>query len=122
MTPVKESATTEVLQAIDALNQGEHAGYRPVHAKGILLSGRFVPSAQGAPLTRAPHIQQPSTPVTVRFSNATGIPTIPDNDPNAAPRGIAVRFHLAEHVHTDIIAHSVNGFPASNVDEFLELL
>jgi catalase len=50
------------------------------------------------------------------------MPTIPDTDPNAGPRGMAIRFHLAEHVHTDIIAHSLNGFPASNLDEFLELL
>ena len=35
---------------------------------------------------------------------------------------MAIRFHLAEHAHSDIIAHSVNGFPARNVDEFLELL
>jgi catalase len=60
--------------------------------------------------------------VTVRFSNTTGLPAIADTDENASPRGIAIRFHLAEHVHTDIIAHSVNGFPARNVDEFLELL
>ena len=60
--------------------------------------------------------------MTVRFSDATGIPVIPDNDPNASPRGMAIRFHLAEHVHTDIIAHSVNGFPARTAEEFLELL
>ena len=60
--------------------------------------------------------------MTVRFSDATGLPTIPDGDPNASPRGMAIRFHLADHVHTDIIAHSVDGFPARNADEFLELL
>jgi catalase len=47
---------------------------------------------------------------------------VPDNDPNASPRGIAVRFHLAEHVHTDIIAHSVNGFPTRTAEEFVEFL
>jgi catalase len=112
----------EVLQTIDALNHGKHTGYRPVHAKGILLTGRFTPSPDAASLTRAPHVQRSSTPVTVRFSNTTGLPAIADTDPNASPRGMAIRFHLAEHVHSDIIAHSVNGFPARNVDEFLELL
>jgi catalase len=58
----------------------------------------------------------------VRFSNSTGIPVIPDNDPNADPRGIAIRFNLAEHVHTDIVAHSTDGFPARTGQEFLELL
>ena len=111
----------EVLQAFDELN-GPQPGFRPAHAKGILLTGRFTPSPDAAMLTRAPHLTQPSTPVTVRFSDATGLPTIADNDPNASPRGMAIRFHLAEHVHTDIIAHSVDGFPARTVEEFLELL
>ena len=34
--------------------------------------------------TRAPHIQRESTPVTVRFSDSTGLPLIPDNDPLAS--------------------------------------
>src|SRR5262249_33992879 len=40
----------------------------------------------------------------------------------SGPRGIAVRFHLAEHVHTDIVAHSTNGFPVRTGVEFLEFL
>jgi catalase len=64
----------------------------------------------------------PSTPVTVRFSNSTGIPQIPDNAPDANPRGFAIRFNLAEHVHTDIVSHSTNAFPARDGYEFLELL
>jgi catalase len=50
--------------------------------------------------------------VTVRFSNFAGVPTIRDNDPQGSgPRGCAIRFHLADHVHTDIVAHSVDAFP-----------
>jgi len=61
--------------------------------------------------------------MTVRYSNATGVPTIPDNDPaRSSPRGIAIRFHLAEHVHTDIVAHSTNGFPVRTGEEFLAFL
>jgi catalase len=60
--------------------------------------------------------------VFVRFSDTTGIPLIPDNDPNAAPRGMGIRFQLGEHVHTDIIAHSANAFPVRNGQEFLEFL
>jgi len=81
-----------------------------------------MPSAEAQGLTRAPHVKRASTPVTVRFSDATGLPAIPDNDPNAAPRGIAIRFHLAEHVHTDIIAHSIDGFPTRTLEEFRDLL
>jgi catalase len=59
----------------------------------------------------------------VRFSIAAGVPTAADNDPAAAsPQGMAVRFHLDEHVHTDIIAHSHNGFPVRTGEEFLEFL
>src|SRR5215813_12199583 len=98
----------ETIAVFDKANGGIHSGFRPAHAKGILLRGTFQPAADAASLTRAPHVQRASTPVTVRFSDFAGIPTIPDNDPQgASPRGMAVRFHLAEHSHTDIVAHSV---------------
>jgi catalase len=101
---------------------GLHPGFRPAHAKGILLSGTFTPSAQAATLTRAPHITRASTPVTARFSDSTGIPLLPDNDPKANPRGLAIRFHVADRVHTDIISHSTDGFPTHTGQEFLEFL
>jgi catalase len=112
----------KVLQAFDVRSGGVHSGYRPGHAKGILLAGTFTASPAGASLTRAPHLHRQSTLVTVRFSDGGGIPTIPDNNPNASPRGMAIRFHLAEHVHTDIIAHSVDGFPVRTVEELVEFL
>jgi catalase len=56
------------------------------------------------------------------FSTSTGLPSIPDNSPNANPRGFAIRFELGEHVHTDIIGHSTDGFPTRTGQEFLELL
>ena len=125
MTPAKsDPATTlsrDLLNAFDNIS-GPHPGFRPTHAKGILLSGSFTPAASAATLTRAPHIQRQSTLVSVRFSDFGGIPAVPDNDPNASPRGIGIRFHLAEHVHTDIVAHSVDGFPARTAEEFLEFL
>ena len=111
----------------DLLNQfdtifGLHPGFRPAHARGVMLTGRFTPSPDAASLTRAPHITRDSTPVTARFSNSTGLPQIPDNDPNANPRGLAIRFNLAEHVHTDIVSHSTDGFPTRTGQEFLEFL
>lgn len=111
----------DLLQQFDTLF-GLHPGFRPAHAKGIMLMGRFTPSRDAALLSRAPHLNQQSTPVTARFSDATGLPVIPDNDPNASPRGAAIRFHLAEHTHTDIIAHSTDGFPTRTGEEFLEFL
>jgi catalase len=112
----------EALQAFDDLT-GLQPGYRPVHAKGILLSGTFTASASGKELTKAPHMRRESVPVVVRFSDFAGVPTVPDYDvENASPRGCAVRFFLAEHSHTDIIGHSVNGFPVRTVEEFLQFL
>src|SRR5438874_13191996 len=87
-----------------------------------MFTGTFTPAEGAASLTKAPHVTHPSTPVTVRFSNSTGIPLLPDNDPNANPRGLAIRFHLAEHVHTDIVSHSTDGFPTHTGAEFLEFL
>jgi catalase len=101
---------------------GSHPGFRPVHAKGTMLTGTFTPTSEAASLTRAQHVTQASTPVTVRFSDSTGLPLVPDNDAGADPRGMAIRFNLAEHVHTDIVAHSANGFPATDGAEFLEFL
>jgi catalase len=114
--------TQQLLDAFDQL-QGLHPGFRPAHAKGLMCSGVFTPSAEASKLTRAPHANSPSTPVTVRYSDETGLPNIPDNDPaHSGPRGIAIRFHLDQHVHTDIIAHSFDGFPVRTGEEFLEFL
>jgi catalase len=112
----------QILDAFDA-QSGLHAGYRPAHAKGLMCSGTFTTSSEAAKLTRAPHASKASTPVTVRFSDSTGLPNIPDNDPaRSSPRGMAIRFHLGEHAHTDIVAHSTNGFPVHTGEEFLELI
>jgi catalase len=100
---------------------GTHPGFRPAHAKGTMLSGTFTPTPAASGLSRAPHFAK-ELPVTARFSNSTGLPLVPDNDPNADPRGLAIRFHLAERVHTDIVSHSTDGFPTHTGDEFLAFL
>ncbi len=109
---------------VDALNAifGTHAGYRAVHDKGIICEGTFTPAAAAASLSRAPHFQRDSVPVTFRFSNFAGVPTIPDGDPNASPRGLGIKFHLPGGVDTDIVAHSYNGFPVGTAEEFLGFL
>jgi catalase len=112
---------TNLLDALDKLSGGIHPGFRPVHARGVMCVGTFKPSPEAAKLTRAPHATRPATPVTVRFSLSAGIPTAAENAPmGSSPQGMAVRFHLDDHVHTDIIAHAHNGFPARTGEEFLE--
>lgn len=123
--PTDEKAlalSRSLLQAFDNINGGEHPGFRPAHAKGVMFTGTFKASPDAASLTRAPHAHG-ETPVTVRLSDFAGIPTVADNDPqSASPRGCAIRFHLGEHVHTDIVAHSHNGFPTHTAEEFEEFL
>ncbi|ADW68131.1 catalase family peroxidase [Granulicella tundricola] len=111
----------ELIKAFDGIF-GLHPGFRPAHAKGVLLTGTFMPTAEAKALAPAPHFVQQATPVTVRFSDSTGLPQIPDTDGNANPRGMAIRFNLGEHVHTDIVAHSTDGFPTRTGGEFLEFL
>jgi len=111
----------DLLKQFDAIF-GLHPGFRAAHARGTMLTGTFTPSSNAASFTRAPHIVRDSTPVTARFSSSTGLPLIPDDDPNANPRGLALRFNLAEHVHTDIVSHSTDGFPTRTGQEFLEFL
>jgi catalase len=121
--PKMLAVSREALAGFDKANGGVHPGFRPAHAKGILLAGSFTPSPEAASLTRAPHFQRPSTLVTARFSDFAGVPTVADNDPqHASPRGFGLRFHLDEHRHTDIVAHSVDNFPTRTVEGFLEFL
>src|SRR5947207_7102474 len=111
----------DLLQAFDQIF-GLHPGFRPAHAKGLMLTGTFTPSPGAKSLTKAPHVTRAATPVTARFSNSTGLPEIPDSVPDANPRGFAIRFNLAEHLHTDIVSHSTDGFPTRDGYQFLEFL
>jgi catalase len=96
VTKIKQSASADAAtagtrstpaQLVDALNLvfGKQTDNRAVHAKGIVLHGRFLPSSGAADLSRAPHFQKNAVPLTVRFSDFAGIPTIPDNDGLANP-------------------------------------
>jgi catalase len=93
------------------------------HAHGHITTGTFTPTSEAGELSKAPHFNG-EVPVIVRFSSSTGIPNIPDTDPNANPRGIGIRFVLGNngHKHTDIVAHSANAFPGRTGQDFLDLL
>jgi catalase len=83
----------------------------------------FTPWSEAASLTRASHLHRNATPVTVRSSDFAGIPSVADNDPQGAgPRRFAVRFHLGEHVHTNIIGHLVDAFSARTAEGLVEFL
>lgn len=118
--PPLKHTPTEMVDTLHGLFGDHHA--RAIHAKGIVLEGSFTPAASAASISSAPHLQKATVPVLVRFSNFAGIPAIADNDGMASPRGMAIRFTLPGGATTDLVAHSFNGFPSQNADQFRELL
>ena len=123
-TPVLAADQPSGAAFVDVFNKifGVHPGYRANHAKGIVAEGTFTPTADAAKLSRAAHFKGPVVPVTVRFSGAGGVPNMPDADPHGFPKGMAIKFKTAAGDETDIVCISVNGFPASTPQEFLDFL
>lgn len=122
VTPDAKPVTEQLVDTMTKLANGPYKGFRANHAKGVMAQGSFQPSAQGSDISKAPHLQAKESPVMVRFSNATGVPTIADAAGNAMPKGMAIRFTLPDGSNTDIVAISVNGFPAATPEDFLGLL
>lgn len=129
----------ELINAMQALF-GKHPGFRTstfsqsldsnicadsslsAHAKGLLVEGTFVPTPEAKTLSVAPHFSNASTPVIARFSVGGGFPVIRDTDDNATPKGIAIRFQISDDVHTDLVAHTFDGFATRNGEDFLSFL
>lgn len=111
-------------QLVNAMNKvfGVHPGFRANHAKGIVVEGSFKASPEAAGLSRAALFSGATIPVTVRFSDSTGVPNLPDGAENANPHGMAVKFHLPDGSDTDIVINSFKFFPVSTGEEFRDLL
>lgn len=109
-------------QAIEAAHEafGRHPGFRAFHAKGTLLTGTFIATAQVAELTRAAHLQGDAVAATVRVSNGAGNPQLPDFLPDV--RGLAVKFELPDGSQTDIVAQVAPQFPVATPEGFVELV
>ena len=111
-------------QIVDAMNKvfGVHNGFRANHAKGIVVEGSFKGTPGAAALSKARLFNGDEIPLTVRFSDATGLPTIPDGTPTANPHGIAIKFHLPDGSDTDLVTNSLKFFPVANGADFRDLL
>jgi catalase len=105
----------ELVRDIHAIFGDHHA--RAVHAKGVVLNATFEPTERARQLSRA-SVFAGKLQVTVRLSDTTGLPEIPDADPNASPHGLAVKFKLDNRSEMDLVTHSFNGFPAATAAEF----
>ena len=111
-------------QIVDVMNKlwGRHPGARANHAKGIVAEGTFVATPEAAGLSKAAIFTGQSVPVTVRFSDSTGLPRIPDASDDANPHGMSLAFHLPDGGQVDVVANSLAFFPVATGEEFLELL
>jgi catalase len=111
------------VQAVDALNKafGKHPGLRANHAKGVMAEGSFKASPEAAALSRAALFTGAPIPVTVRFSDATGLPDLPDGSPLANPHGLAIKFHLPDGSETDMVTNSLKFFVVATGEAFRDL-
>jgi catalase len=119
MSATPPTVVAQLVETMRAL-AGPHPGFRPVHAKGTVCSGTFRGAAQARSVSRAVHLQGEQVSTTIRFSNASGDPYISDGA--AAPRAMAVKFQLPDGKNADILALSIEGFPARTPEEFLAFL
>ena len=119
--PDRKPLPIAFVDAFNTLSAGQHKGFRANHAKGIMVEGSFAPDPSAAAFSKAPHFLK-SVPVLVRFSDGTGVPNLPDADPNASPHGIAIRFTLPDGGFTDIVSISANSFPVATPEDFLAFL
>lgn len=118
----QEASTAE--QTVDVMNKlwGKNPGFRANHAKGVVVEGSFTPSKEAAALSKASLFAGPAVPVTARFSDATGLPTIPDGSAKANPHGMALKFKLADGSEMDVVVNALKFFPVATGEEFRDLL
>ncbi len=111
-------------QTVDVMNKrwGRHPGLRANHAKGVVTEGSFTPSPFAAIISKAVIFQGKPVPVTVRFSDSTGLPTVPDGSRTANPHGMSIKFHLDNGGQVDVVTNSLGFFPVATGEDFRDLL
>ena len=100
---------------------GTHPGFRVNHAKGVVAEGSFIATPAASVLSRAALFDGSRIPVTVRFSNDGGFPSVPDGAPSN-PKGMAIKFHLPGGAEVDMVILAVKFFPVATGEEFRDLL
>jgi catalase len=119
-TPAPTTATA----TIDVMNKlwGRHPGLRANHARGVVVVGSFTPAPEAAGLSTASIFAGKPVPVTVRFSDATGLPNLADGADAANPHGMSIRFQPEGSTYVDVVLNSLPYFPVATGEEFLQLL
>jgi len=83
------------------------------------VPGDFQASPGAAEISRAAHFKAGRVPITARFSDGAPDISAADSSPEAAPRGMAIRFAVGRG--TDIMTISHNGFIVGTGEKFLAL-
>ena len=111
------------VQIVDAMNKafGTHPGFRANHAKGVVVEGSFKASPEAPALSKAKLFDGSTIPATVRFSDSTGVPNLPDGSALANPHGMAIKFLLPNGEEVDMVTNSLKFFPVSNGADFRDL-
>ncbi|VTZ51729.1 Catalase-related peroxidase [Methylocella tundrae] len=122
--PARAEEPDVATQIVDVMNKvfGVHPGFRANHAKGVVVEGSFTATPEAAGLSRAAIFTGAKIPVTVRFSDSTGVPNIADGSPQANPHGIAIKYHLPDGSETDMVTNSLHFFPVATGEQFRDLL
>ena len=114
-----QNVVAEIVTAMRTL-AGAHPGFRPVHAKGLVCTGRFTGSPDASRVSRAVHLQGQTVSAVIRFANSAGDPAVHDGLPNV--RSLAVKLQIPGGKDADVLANSVEGFIARTPEELLEFL
>ncbi len=119
--PQPASTATQTVDVMQKL-WGKNPGMRANHAKGVVVEGTFTPSKMGVALSSASLFKGKSIPVTVRFSDSTGLPTIADGSSDANPHGMSIKFHIAAGDEMDVVTNSLAFFPVATGEDFRDFL
>ncbi|MEU2867631.1 catalase [Streptomyces olivoreticuli] len=115
-----DSLLDDVAEAV----RGDASRDRLLHARGVLATGRFTPTAEAGGLSAAALFAGPSVPVTVRFSSTVGglegSGGSGGHDGEPGDQGLAVRFHVGPDV--DLLASTLPVFFVRNAPDMLEFL
>jgi len=118
------ASPSTAVQTVDVMNKlwGRHPGMRANHAKGVVVTGSFTPSKSAAGLSKANIFAGGAVPVTIRFSDSTGLVDLSDGAPPASPHGMSIQFHPPGAGPVDVVTNSLAFFPVSTGEGFRDLL
>ena len=122
--PAAAAPASTAVATVDVMNKlwGRHPGLRANHAQGVVVEGSFTPTPEAAGLSSAAIFAGKAVPVTVRFSDATGLANLADGADAANPHGMAIRFRPEGATYVDVVIISLPYFPVATGEEFAQLL